>query len=442
MAIVEDEKRDVLMAQLYHQEDDTDCPVEDVLVEEETHTLRLNRSLAFLKTCQFDAALSDAETTIVATTHNTKPAEKGLFRKAEALYSLGRYRECCEVLKQLRLEYPNNGTAKTQLTRAIRRLAEQTNGKYVFKQLYAEANRLRPPLLDYATYVGAVAIRASGTRGRGLFTTKPVKAGDLLFCEKAFTHAFLDKEEGRGSSLTMLIDMENGGTMGSQSDLINMTVRKLFQNPSLMTIITDLHHGSYQPVNTTEVNGTPVIDTCVSNARRAFIGDFMIARATRDLSANTEITWWYQPPGANNYAKQKEKLGHWGFEVIVVKKEVVVGRMEAAVKAMGETYGRPASEVPRLAVWEALQKPLMKLVQTKQLRAGQMVKLILMAFEALGFVIEGGASGTVVVRQWGLLMDAVVDLAPELVKTAEGYARTAYRMVFGEDETFEAFGDT
>jgi hypothetical protein len=32
-------------------------------------------------------------------------------------------------------------------------------------------------------------------------------------------------------------------------------------------------------------------------------------------------------------------------------------------------------------------------------------------------------------------------MAPELVAHAEGYAKTAYRMVFGEDETFETFGD-
>jgi hypothetical protein len=57
-----------------------------------------------------------------------------------------------------------------------------------------------------------------------------------------------------------------------------------------------------------------------------------------------------------------------------------------------------------------------------------------------------------VVRRWGLLVDGVVDcwmflrdayreLAPELVAPAEAYARTAYGMVFGEEETFEAYGE-
>jgi tetratricopeptide (TPR) repeat protein len=228
---------------------------------EETHAIRLNRSLMFLRTRRYDAALSDVESAMATITPTGKPAEKALFRKAEALYSLERYQECCEVLKELRLGYPDNTAAKTQLSRAVSRLAEQTNGRYPFKQLHADVAKLRPPLLDHATYIGPVRVQAAGSRGRGLFTTRAVKAGELLFCEKAFAHAFVDKEEGRGFDITMLIDSENGGTMGAQSDLINMTVQKLYQNPSWMPIITGLHHGSYQPIDATEVDGKPVLDT-------------------------------------------------------------------------------------------------------------------------------------------------------------------------------------
>jgi hypothetical protein len=228
---------------------------------EEAQTIRLNWSLAFLKTKQFDAALSDAESATATAT--TKPAEKALFRKAQALYSLQRYRECCEVLKALRLEYLDNTAAKGQLDQAIKRLAEQTHGKYHFKQLHAEAANLRPPYLDHATYIGPVEVRPS-PHGRGLFTTKAVRAGDLLFCEKAFTHAFADDERGgAGSSgLTILVDAEdNSATVGAQSDLLTKTIQKLYRNPSLAAAITDLHHGSYEPVETSEVDGTPVVDT-------------------------------------------------------------------------------------------------------------------------------------------------------------------------------------
>jgi len=61
-------------------------------------------------------------------------------------------------------------------------------------------------------------------------------------------------------------------------------------------------------------------------------------------------------------------------------------------------------------------------------------------------------SGRIVVREWGLMVDGVVDVwlflrdgyrmvAPELAAPAEEYARAAYRMVYGEDETFDSYGD-
>ena len=221
----------------------------------------------------------------------------------------------------------------------------------------------------------------------------------------------------------------------------------------------------------------------------------MIARATRDLAPGTELTWWYQVPTADDHAQRKTRLlRHWGFAcdcalcedeqttsaAVRAKREslaaglerclaslgrgqdedgegeeavrVVVARIETVVEAMAATYRRPANEVPRLAIWEAMQKPLMAVVGMKQVQPMRMVKLLLGAFASLGYVIEGGMSGTIVVREWGLMVGGVVaawvllrDIyrlaAPELVVPTEGYAKTAYRMVFGEDETFESYGE-
>lgn len=191
------------------------------------------------------------------------PAEKALFRKSQALYNLGRYEECCEVLKDLRMQYPTNGAAKEEFTRAINRLAEQKKGRYQFKELYGEANRLQPPHLDHATYIGPVAVRASGSKGRGLFTTKAVKAGDLLLCEKAFIHSYIDSKNSESSQeMTLLMNTEtNTMTMGAQAHLIRLAVQKMSGNPSLASVITDLYHGSYKPVSVTEVDATPVVDT-------------------------------------------------------------------------------------------------------------------------------------------------------------------------------------
>jgi hypothetical protein len=49
--------------------------------------------------------------------------------------------------------------------------------------------------------------------------------------------------------------------MGTQADLITVIVQKLLRNPSLLPEFATLHHGSYEPVCVTEVDGKPVVDT-------------------------------------------------------------------------------------------------------------------------------------------------------------------------------------
>jgi tetratricopeptide (TPR) repeat protein len=192
-------------------------------MEEEAYTLKLNRSLAYLRTKQFDAALSDLEHALAT----TKPTKKALFRKAQALYNLHRYRECTEVLKILCVEHPSN-IANAELNRTISRLTEQETGVYQFKQLYIEATNLRPPHLDHSTYFGPVEVRSSNSRGRGLFTTAAVKAGDLLLCEKAFAHAFYDSSKNENSQIALLVIPETESmSMGTQAELIGMIIRKL-----------------------------------------------------------------------------------------------------------------------------------------------------------------------------------------------------------------------
>lgn len=124
-----------------------------------------------------------------------------------------------------------------------------------------EAQRVRPPRLDYATYSGPVSIRSAGSRGRGLFTTAAVKAGDLLLCEKAFAYGYFD-EKHHGGEMSLLINpVTNVMTVGKQTELIGLMVQKMHANPSLLPVIADLYHGSYDAVDTTLVDGAPVVDT-------------------------------------------------------------------------------------------------------------------------------------------------------------------------------------
>jgi hypothetical protein len=108
--------------------------------------------------------------------------------------------ECQDILTLLCKKYPNNADATKELTRVRFRLWEQRNGAYDFKAIYKECSKLRPPHLDHATFIGLVTIKASEGRGRGLFTKKAVKAGDLVLCEKAFAHCYADAKEGNSAN--------------------------------------------------------------------------------------------------------------------------------------------------------------------------------------------------------------------------------------------------
>jgi tetratricopeptide (TPR) repeat protein len=222
-------------------------------------TARLNRALAFLKSHCFDAALRDVEDVLKV----SELSEKALFRKGQALYQLGRFRESCETFAILTEKYPKNATAAHEYARASARLVEQESGKYDFRKMIMEAKKRQPPRLDRGTYIGPVTVKQTQSHGRGLFTTQAVKAGDLLFCEKAFSHAFHDENASKGLRLLFNVDM-NKATIGTQGELIQLIVQKLYKNPSLLPDFVKHHHGTYKSVDCLEVDSEPVVDTYVS----------------------------------------------------------------------------------------------------------------------------------------------------------------------------------
>lgn len=170
------------------------------------------------------------------------------------------------MLELLLSSFPHNSQASVALDRARSRSLEEKTGLYDFKQLQAKAKKLRPPHLDHASYLGPVEIRQTESQGRGLFVTKAVKAGELLLCEKAFSHAHAGEDAGDGnensSKISLLINPEtNQGFMGAQADLIKLIVQKLYHNPSAAPAFVTLYHGTYEGVSTSTVDEKPIVDT-------------------------------------------------------------------------------------------------------------------------------------------------------------------------------------
>ena len=123
---------------------------------------------------------------------------------------------------------------------------------------------------------------------------------------------------------------------------------------------------------------------CASNAHRAFIGYKMIVRASRDIEAGTEITFWCHSPGGASGKGPLGKKGRWDFvcgcaiyldaratrAVIHGKRRKLAedikrffsssapskDKMERIVlllDALDLTYAQPVQEVPRFLVYFA-----------------------------------------------------------------------------------------
>uniref|UniRef100_A0A0C4E007 SET domain-containing protein n=2 Tax=Magnaporthiopsis poae (strain ATCC 64411 / 73-15) TaxID=644358 RepID=A0A0C4E007_MAGP6 len=332
----------------------------------------LNRSHASLKLGRFEHAFADA----VAANQIGNPSEKGLFREARALYELARFSECLAKFQELASAFPGNEAVKSEIKRTQRRLREQKTGDFDFSQMLKQA-KVTPPIIDCATFVGPVEIRDSPGRGRGLFATKKVKAGQLLVCEKAFGYGFVGDEVGEvdgRSQMTVLIDLNSRRvTVGGQAQLIPQIVQRLYNNPQSSRAFEDLHKGDYQPAAGpgVEADGKPVVDTflvakivalnsfgcqrtswdyhkqwiaksragdhkkssdrltcgfwihasyinhsCIESCSRSYIGDVQIIRASRDLEPGTELVFRYSTTTdhTDTYAETQAKLRHWGFE--------------------------------------------------------------------------------------------------------------------------------
>ncbi|KAJ5097335.1 hypothetical protein N7456_008056 [Penicillium angulare] len=327
-------------------------------------TIECNRTLAFLNSGQFDAAILGVEKEL-SKPDPSIPSDKALFRKAQALYQLQRFSESCKTYKLLSERYPGSPLAQEELARASARLAEQNTGNYEFKKMLSETKERRPPCLDHATYIGPVAVKKTESHGNGLFTTAVVKAGDLLLCEKAFSYA-IDHNYDPSTGLSPLsVSHPDRAFNGADAELIETITQKLHKNPSLLDSFLELHRGTYDAMNVQEVDGKPVVDTflvehivdmnafgspissrkshissrkgtpppenenfqylgiwplasrmnhsCFNNACHSFIGDMMIIRATKDLAPNTEITAWYRSPFSSGASEKPVDLKPWGF---------------------------------------------------------------------------------------------------------------------------------
>ena len=135
------------------------------------------------------------------------------------------------------------------LKRCEQRLKEE-KGVFDFGAMLDEAVRKSPgPDMDRASYVGPVEVRQCVVKshGKGLFSTKDVKAGELLVVEKAFAAVFpkrKNNEERRKAEYDPVTGIRSSKSlMEMRAELGTSTYLKLHRNPSLMSGFAGLYPG-------------------------------------------------------------------------------------------------------------------------------------------------------------------------------------------------------
>lgn len=288
---------------------------------------------------KFDAAREDA----LASVSGSSSDWKAYFTAGRATYGLRDYQASRDFHQQALKLNPNNPSIKRELERCSNRMDEAKFGDFNFKKTFESVN-YRNVHVDHATFTTRTYVADSSLQGRGLFAKEPIKAGEIIFCEKAFIMPN-QYEPSRASAA-----------------LYATLVSQLYDNPSQVKQVLNLDGGDYarSGLERTIVDGVPVTDifliegirrrncfsaplttreeiktrptangpsqtkglwtyascmnhSCVPNTAKSFIGDMLISRAVRDIEAGEEL---YQ-----NYTSVKAQCGRrqagfqgWGFK--------------------------------------------------------------------------------------------------------------------------------
>lgn len=244
--------------------------------------------------------------------------------------------------------------------------------------------------------------------------------------------------------------------------------------PASKTTEAEAHHSCGIWTHASYIN-----HSCTSNARRAFIGDMMIVRASCDIKAGSEVTFWYHSPTVKG---SQEIHKHWGFvcacaicldtratdTVVHSKRQKLLGdlnrlcssssalrrveikKIERLLATLNQSYRQPAKDVPRLLIWN----PQMLLVRlyAAQNKTGKVLESAAKVLTSLGFTVVGADSSQTCfeISKWGLLTDTLVEtflhmkaaftvIGVEIDSArAHKYARTVYKILVGEDDSFKA----
>ena len=248
---------------------------------------------------------------------------KALFRAATAAYHLDDYEGSRTILGKLRELTPNDESAAMLGKRIRLRLREQARGNYNFDRIRKCAESSEN--VDVASFLLRTEVHPVPINGMGLFATQDVKAGDIVFCEKAFAaatpqdgqtkpaHLILSANGQVGMSRTYDVALwknvvdritRNKSTFNRFKDLAE-TGDMLYTAPSIgadndMFLLLErtqgnahmMTHSASETMNKKQalfVHGSQINHSCMPNTARAFVGDLLIVRASRAIKKGEQL---------------------------------------------------------------------------------------------------------------------------------------------------------
>ena len=125
-------------------------------------------------------------------------------------------------------------------------------------------------------------------------------------------------------------------------------------------------------------------------------------------------------------------------------------KAERILDAIEKTCSEPASDVPRLALWHPYL--LLTRIYSSKNQQDKVIETAWKVLMSLGFAIkrqnplslkspfdieQRGLIEDCLIQIWVHLWTAYAQVAPDLCKKAEKYAKITYRICIGEDDTFD-----
>lgn len=328
-----------------------------------TRDLYRNRAHTNLLLNHLDAAKSDAISSL--TGRSTTPDagslaldSKAYYRAGCAAYNQGNYQEARDFFTKRQQLTPEVGDAATRKT--DQRIRERNTGAYDWPRTRAAAALSRSREIDAASFVAKTRVGDSPGRGRGLFAACDIPRGGLVMCEKAFCVAW---GEGKAAATAVTYDVRDSRIRVSPVGLVRAVVEKLRGTPSYIEQVMELYgdyRGDDDPRQQYSDDSNPVVDvfrvhdivsrnafglgppspnatrevevrgtavstglwvraarinhSCVPNTEKGFIGDMMLVRAKRPISAGEEILHSYIDKSIGYKARQEALTTTWGFE--------------------------------------------------------------------------------------------------------------------------------